>query len=298
MGVYDRDYYRDETSPGRSTLFGGHSACVVLLALNVAVFALWLIGNIARSESMLTFMASNFMVSLEALRGYRAWTLVTYAFSHMDIWHILFNMLFLWVFGRLVEERYGPRNLTFLYLAAGMVAAFLYLGLEANREFGTPMLGASGAVMGFTIVAAFMYPDMPIYIWGILPVKLKWLAILFIVMDVAGLANQGDPVAHSAHLGGALMGFLFYKFDLRLFDRPGKTDFLQRLRNFFRRKPQLRIVARPVRREGSAVTAPKPDSDTAARVDELLAKIHRDGMGALSAEEKQFLETASQKYRK
>ena len=172
------------------------------------------------------------------------------------------------------------------------------MALEVGRQMGAPMLGASGAVMGLTIVAAFMHPNMPIYIWGILPVRLKWLAIFFVVLDIAGLANQGDPVAHSAHLGGALMGLLFYKFDLRLFDRPGKIDILQRLRNFFRRKPRLRIVAKPVRHEESAMTGPKPDSDTAARVDELLAKIHREGMGALSNEEKEFLEAASQKYRK
>jgi membrane associated rhomboid family serine protease len=298
MGLYDRDYYRNEHPPGSSTLFGGHSACVVLLALNVAVFLLWLMANVLQSKAMFGFMASNFMVSLDSLREFRAWTLVTYAFSHIDIWHILFNMLFLWVFGRLVEEHYGPRNLTVLYLAAGAVAAVLYLVLEASRQIAIPMLGASGSVMGFTVVAAFMYPNMQILIWGILPIKLKWLAILFIVVDVAGLANQGDPVAHSAHLGGALMGLLFYKFDLRLFDRPGKTDFLQRLRNLFRRKPELRIVARPARREGIAVTKAKPDIDVTARVDELLAKIHREGMGALSDEEKQFLESASQKYRK
>jgi membrane associated rhomboid family serine protease len=244
-------------------------------------------------------MMSNFRVSIEALAGYRVWTLITYSFSHMDIWHILFNMLFLWVFGRLVEERYGPRNLTFLYLVAGVVAALLYVTFEAGRHLDVPMLGASGSVIGLTVVAAFLHPNMLIYIWGVLPIKLKWLAILFIVLDVAGLANQArDPIAHSAHLGGALMGLLFYKFDLRLFDRPGKTDFLQRLRNLFRRKPELRIVARPVRREGIAVTDTKPDSDTAARVDELLAKIHREGMSALNDEEKQFLETASQKYRK
>jgi membrane associated rhomboid family serine protease len=299
MGVYDRDYYRDDAPPERTGLFGGHSATVVLIALNVAVFLLWLMANASSSRWFFEFMAANFMISVEALTGFRAWTLVTYAFSHIDIWHILFNMLFLWVFGRLVEERYGPRNLTFLYLVAGIAAAVLYLAVEVGRQVDIPMLGASGSVMGLTVVAAFLHPNLPLYIWGILPIKLKWLAILFIVIDVAGMANQGgDPVAHSAHLGGALMGFLFYKFDLRIFDRPERTDFLQRLRDLFRRRPVLRVVPRPVRREGSAVTSPKPDSDTTERVDALLAKIHREGMGALSEEEKQFLETASQKYRK
>jgi membrane associated rhomboid family serine protease len=299
MGVYDRDYYRDDTPPESSGLFGGHSATVVLIALNVVVFLLWLVASASTSRGFFEFMTANFMVSVETLAGFRAWALVTYAFSHIDVLHIFFNMLFLWVFGRLVEERYGPRNLTFLYLVAGIAAAALYLLVEVSRQVDIPMLGASGSVMGFTVVAAFLHPNLPIYIWGILPIKLKWLAILFIVIDVAGMANQGgDPVAHSAHLGGALMGLLFYKFDLRLFDRPGKTDFLQRLRSLFRRKPVLRVVPRPVRREGSAVMTPTPDTDTTERVDELLAKIHREGMGALSEEEKQFLETASQKYRK
>ena len=244
-------------------------------------------------------MTSNFTVSLGGLAEFRGWTLIAYAFSHSDVLHILFNMLFLWVFGRLVEERYGPRNLTFLYLVAGLVAALLHLAVEAGRQVDIPMLGASGSVMGLTVVAAFLHPNLPIYIWGILPIKLKWLAVLFIVVDLAGMANQvGDPVAHSAHLGGALMGLLFYKLDLRPFDRPGRRDALQRLRDLFRRKPELRIVARPVRREGSAVTPSAPDIDTAARVDELLAKIHRAGLHSLSEEERRFLEEASQKYRK
>jgi membrane associated rhomboid family serine protease len=295
MGIYDRDYYREESPPGNSTLFVGRSACEILVALNVAVFLVWLV---AQAPGFRAFMELNFTVSLRALMEFRGWTLITYAFSHYDVFHILFNMLFLWMFGRLVEERYGPRNLTFLYLASGLVAAVLHLVVDAGRQIDNRMLGASGSVMGLTVVAAFLHPNLRIYIWGILPIKLKWLAVLFIVVDVAGMANQaGDPIAHSAHLGGALMGFLFYKLDLRIFDRPGQKDLLQRLRGVFRRKPELRIVARPVRREGIASSAPRPDIDVAARVDELLAKIHRDGVGSLSEEEKRFLEDASQKYR-
>ena len=303
MGIYDRDYYRDDEPRGGNPWLGQHSAMKMLLILNGIVFFLWLIATVSNSIGMQSFMAVNFMVSVDTIKSFRAWTLITYAFSHIDIWHIVFNMLFLWIFGRLVEDRYGPRNMVFLYIVAGLAAAVLYLVLDLAKGAGffTPMLGASGAVMGLTIVAAFLHPNMQIYIWGILPIRLKWLAMLFILTDVLGMVD-GKPgtVANSAHLGGALMGFLFYWFDLRPFDRPGRTDVLQWFRGLFRRKPNLRIVARPKRREEVEQDIPRtpgPDSDTAARVDELLAKIGREGMQSLSTEEKRFLEEASRHYR-
>jgi membrane associated rhomboid family serine protease len=296
MSIYDRDYVREDTTRGgtwRSAIRAWH----IFLALNVAVFLVWLFTGGFRSA----FMDRNFTLSWEGItEEYRFHTLLTYAFSQYDFNHILFNMIALWVFGGLVEDRYGRRGFALVYLLSALGAAAAQFGLDFVRGTSIPMLGASGAVMGLMAVAACVFPEVKIFLFGVVPVRLKWLALIYVIMDLSGTAGvEVDRVAHAAHLGGALCGFLLWRFASDWLDeayaRGRGPSLWERVRGFVRRRPKLRIVE-PHKDELPAESA-AVDARTATRVDELLAKIHREGMDALSAEEKEFLKAASTKYR-
>ncbi|MCZ7646283.1 MAG: rhomboid family intramembrane serine protease [Planctomycetota bacterium] len=303
MGLYDRDYAREATrGGGLRGLVATWTYTHYLIALNVLVFILWLAAR--DSFSVLSFMVEHFMVSRDALVDrYFVHTLFTSAFSHMEPFHLLFNMWCLWMFGPELEVIYGRRNYLMLYLLCGAAASLAHVALAAN-----PALGASGAVVGIMIVTAILFPDRQILIFFVIPMTMRLAAILLIVVEVLGLVREPDGIAHGAHLGGAAMGALFWKLDLRFFkDTPtGKRGLLARFLGFFKPRPKLRVIRRG---EFEDVEAPEPqdrgraepslDSGTAARVDALLAKISREGgLGALTDEEREFLRHSSEKYRR
>jgi membrane associated rhomboid family serine protease len=320
MGVYDRDYM-DGTTEAMHAGGRRYSAVVILLAINVAIWGLWQFAN--SNPGLKDFMDCNFTVSREGvLQRFRLHTLLTSCFSHEELMHILFNMLFFWILAVDVERIYGFRNMFWLYAFTGIVASLAYVGVEALRGSGAPALGASGAIMGIAVVAAIFDPRKPISIWGVLTIPLRLLVIIYIVFDILGGLGSGDHIAHSAHLGGAAAGFISWRLDLRVFASPGRNNvgLLFRLRRWLRPKPALRVVGRipeasgeelpreavaQARRSGSAraggsagQSAAGVDPTTSQRVDELLAKISRQGMGALNDEERAFLKEASRKYGK
>lgn len=302
------------------------SGVVLLLLINVAVWLVWQFGW--QSRSLHRVMSDHFTCQPSGvLEHYRVWTLLTCNFSHMDAYHILFNMLFLWYLGVDVEIFYGRKNFVALYLAAGLASSVAQLGIEAMRGSDIPSLGASGSVMGIAVVAAFIDPSKTLMIWGILPVKLWLLVTIYILMDFSGVMKNGDHIAHAAHLGGAFAGFLFYKLDLRVFASRGRksSGLLYHFKQWWRsrkfrsieggrgRPPRdippddRELVATKRARSKRAGASESPvlteaaariDPETARRVDALLAKISREGMDALSMEEQEFLRQSSQKYKK
>ncbi len=136
------------------------------------------------------------------------WTLITYAFLHGSIWHILFNMLALYWFGVRVEERLGGRHFITLYGISAVGGALC--------SFVTPMvpiIGASGAIMGVLIAYAKYWPREKFYIYGVLPVQAWMLVAIYVVMDIGGAGGIGGAgIAHFAHLGGFASGYLYLKW--------------------------------------------------------------------------------------
>lgn len=160
----------------------------------------------------------------------------TSLFMHGDFRHILFNMFGLWFFGRMLENVWGAKRFLIYYLVCGVGASLIFLGWETFtainslspygdawallREYppSSPMIGASGAVFGLLIGAALLFPNSVINIYGVIPVKLKWLAILYGAAELySGYRSaSGDNVAHFAHIGGMIFGFILvqiYKRD-------------------------------------------------------------------------------------
>ena len=163
----------------------------------------------------------------------------TYIGDRIYFFHILFNMFALWMFGRTLENVWGPKRFLFFYLACGVGAAIthmtvqyfqyqdLYQGIEMLRSQGqselamryerlaVPVVGASGAVMGVMVGFAMLFPNTELILFPIpIPVKAKWLIIGLVALDLFGGINPraGDNVAHFAHLGGAITGFILVMF--------------------------------------------------------------------------------------
>jgi membrane associated rhomboid family serine protease len=162
---------------------------------------------------------------------FRPHQLVTYLFMHGDFMHLLFNMFALWVFGSRLETFWGSKRFLIYYMACGIGAGLLHLGvlylenapdlaniafesIERQREIyiklNTPTVGASGSVFGCLAGYGYLFPNTLLYIYGMFPVKAKWIVLFYGAAELwLGIANSaGDNVAHWAHLGGAAVGLI------------------------------------------------------------------------------------------
>jgi membrane associated rhomboid family serine protease len=152
---------------------------------------------------------------------FQPYQLITYMFMHFDFTHILFNMLALWMFGSDIEQYWGPKKFLTFYLVCGVGAALAHLGVEYYRMSDqgvfavSPMMGASGAIMGILAAFGFMFPNRQLLLlFPPIPMRAKYFVMLYGAFDLfAGLRNSPtDSVAHFAHLGGLLVGALILLF--------------------------------------------------------------------------------------
>ena len=306
----------------------GTSALTILMIINVLV---WIVWQFSRSSAPLgVFMRDHFQASHSGVfENFYIHTLFTSTISHIEPGHLVFNMLFFWFLGRDVEQIYGFRNFFVLYAFTGVLASLTQIGLDAlplgpKRVPGDiSFLGASGAIMGVAVVAAIFDPERPMSIYGLIPIKLKWLVLIYSLTNVAGIFYHPENtglIANGAHLGGALAGYLFWKLDVRVFPSPGRSrvGLLYRIQAWFRREPRWHRLGAPgkddfprepvakrrasIRAALGSAASQRPashgvDAVTAQKVDELLGKISRQGMGALTDEENAFLRESSKKYK-
>jgi membrane associated rhomboid family serine protease len=226
------------------------------------------------------------------IHGGQIWRLLTHAFCHdrYAIFHIIFNMLFLYWFGCTLETMYGSREFIFFYLAAAVVAALAFVGLDLYTGSSIPAVGASGAVLAVVMLYTMHFPREEICVCWIIPVQMRFVMLFYVIWDLHPvlLALAGDRVfsgiAHAAHLGGLAFGFLYAKFEWRLEPLGGWMSW-SRWR--WRRRPRLRLVP---------AALPEPESaPEQARVDQLLKKIFDTGRASLSDEERTFLQKASER---
>jgi membrane associated rhomboid family serine protease len=298
MGVYDRDYYRND--PPRGTILGGVApACKWLIAINIGVFALQLLTDDPRGHGGITDWL--ILSPSDVVQRFQAWRVLTYAFCHAsDIWHIVGNMFFLWICGSQVEPIYGPREFLRFYLTAAVLSGLGFLSFELAAGRDSPSLGASGAVMGVAMLCALYYPTMKIYVMFVIAVEMRWLVAIYAIADTFLLLPQIggrapiDQVAHAAHLAGLLYGYLYKRFDLRYVRLLAGWSWprMKRLvRTATTRRPEnVRLYNPP--QEGV------PTPDLKSRVDEILAKISSQGESSLTDSERELLKEASRRYKK
>ena len=220
------------------------------------------------------------------LRKGQFWRLLTHAFCHSrtSLFHIIFNMLCLYWFGREIERIYGSREFLLFYLTAALCAAFAYLAIDWYTGQMIPAIGASGAVMGVMMLFTMHYPRHMIYLFFVIPIEMRWAMGLYVLVDLHPilLSLSGDRVAtsigHAAHLGGAAFGFLYYYFNWRVSRLLGRFERTTRPR---RTQSQLKIYNVPTRKRLS-------DEET-NQVDRVLAKISIMGQESLTEEEREIL---------
>ena len=192
-----------------------------LVAINILMFIATLINE--------NFMVANFAMFYPASPFFKPWQILTHMFMHGGFWHIFFNMYSLLMFGSILERSLGPKKYLIFYFVTGLGAVALHTGVEwlQARVFiangiaqayqallMTPTLGASGAIYGVLIGFAMLYPQAQLMlIFPPIPVKAKWLVVIFAVIELfSGINGIQDGVAHFAHLGGMLFGWLLIRW--------------------------------------------------------------------------------------
>lgn len=328
MGIENREYMREEDYPN----FGGggsgkRSMVITIILINVAVLVAQVV--ITRSNNLETFTSrydwrgvpqetietlytvspSRISIVEEwfdlnvkwVLRG-QIWRTFTYAFLHDtdNIWHIFWNMFLLYLAGRALEDSLGPREFRNFYLVACVASGVFFVLWRLITNEWNPAVGASGAVASVFMLYVMKWPHARWMLFFVIPVPVVLILIIHAASDILPmlrfLGGHGDPqdnVAHSAHVGGLLFGYLYHV------NRWHVTDWFSAVpsisfKNLFRRRPKLRVhhpeAEEPVRR-------PVP-TDVAARMDELLAKMTRNGADSLTDEERAFMAEASRLYRR
>ena len=193
-----------------------------VLIINVIVFvACWL----GEEQLHSNFMLRNFALFHPLSDYFHWWQPLTYMFMHGGFWHIFVNMYTLVIFGVIVERLIGTRKFLIFYLVCGLCAAAAHVGVASlTGSFDTPTVGASGAIYGVLVAYAMLFPDSRMMlIFPPVVLKAKWLVAIFLVIEIfSGVFGTMDGVAHFAHLGGALAGWLLILYWRRqgtLFDR-------------------------------------------------------------------------------
>jgi len=271
----------------RSFGFGGMLTPVVkrLLIANVAVFAVMLVPGVSRiAVDWFAFQPTKIFI--------RPWGVFTYMFVHGGLMHVAMNMLFLFFFGPPLESRWGGREFFKYYVICGLGGVALsYLFLPAT------VIGASAAIYGVMLAFAMNWPDAPIYVFGIFPVKAKWLvAFFFVVSLLSAIEGSGGGIAHLAHLGGIITGFIYLKSDLRRgrrVKRPTQAVKTRRLAIVPRADRDERVSAGKT----SARQERKEEQALYDAVDRVLDKISAQGMSSLTQEELRLLDEVSKRHR-
>ena len=176
-----------------------------LIIINVLV---WLAQNVFDEKYNLTAKLALYPFNTPLFQPYQ---IATHMFAHGPLYHILFNMFGLWMFGKVLENVWGPKRFLLFYLICGVGAAVVHLGVEYFTGGYSAAVGASGAIMGIFAAFGYLFPNTKLYIMFIpIPVKAKWAMIGLAAIDLfGGVAKvSGDNIAHFAHLGGALTGII------------------------------------------------------------------------------------------
>jgi membrane associated rhomboid family serine protease len=285
VGIYDRDYYRQER-PG-FFLAMPRSAVVTLILVNVAVYLADALfgGPFHQIDDLLSARVGTLTHPLYW------WQFLTYGFVHdpKSLSHIVFNMLALWFLGREVENRYGTAEFTRLYLLLLVVGgvAWAVIGKLTGLHDGASVIGASGAIAGIVVLFALNFPRRIILFMFFLPMPAWVLGVIIVVFDILGTLGQGArDVAYIVHLAGAAFAFIYFQKRWNFGRLLGGRFQWPRLRS----RPRLRVHDPEELEADEGV----PEEE----VDRILEKIHREGEASLTRKERHILENASREYQR
>jgi membrane associated rhomboid family serine protease len=253
--------------------FGGMLTPMVkyLLIINLVVFFL---EYITGANAMIYVFG---LVPWSILHRLALWQFFTYMFLHGGFGHLFFNMFALWMFGSEIERYWGSREFLKYYFLTGVGAGILTWLTAINSPI--PTIGASGAIFGILVAYGMLFPNRPVYLYFMIPIKAKHLVILFAVIELwSSWGYTSGGIAHFAHLGGMLFGYLYLK-----------RERFSYLLGGLLREAKSKKEAQKRRRD-------EQERELERKVDEILQKISREGKDSLTREEKELLEWASKRY--
>jgi len=285
-----------------------------LLLINIAVWLAIYIGRIVAflfkvpgndTESLWIDGILNWLAVPALAESFisRPWTIITYMFLHVDFWHLVFNMLWLYWFGKIFLEFLNNKQLLTAYLLGGIAGGIVFMAAfnffpVFQQSLGQALaLGASASVLAIVIMISFMVPDYTVNLFLIGQVKIKYIAIAMIVTDIL-MIRSGNAGGHFAHLGGALWGFT-YMLLLRKNIDPARLLEFKRIQGQHRGTARMKKVKfRKVYTSGRPLSDEEYNARRATdqkKIDEILDKIAKSGYSTLSKEEKEFLFKTSRK---
>jgi len=189
-----------------------------LLIANTAVFLVCYMGGPALQRPVTALLA---LSAVNAVRHLLIWQVFTYMFVHFGLWHLLFNMLALWMFGMVIEQSWGTRRFLKFYFICGIAAGVCVL--IANMivgDWATPTLGASGAVFGLLVAFGVLFPDSIILMFFLFPMKAKYAVMIYVAVELLATFGPNTGVSTVAHLGGAAFAYVYLKGRIPLWKMP------------------------------------------------------------------------------
>lgn len=273
---------------------------VQLILINVAVFVtlavIYVISSIGGMDHVFNVVYRQFSLP-PVFQDYlfRPWTIFTYAFSHSlrDIWHILFNMISLYWFGRLFIEYLGNDRIIALYVLGALAGGLIYLGLFNTVPFfeqraGIGMVGASASIYAIMVACATLIPDYTFFLMFFGPVRIKYIALFFILLSFLGTVSS-NAGGNLAHLGGAAIGYVYVR-QLQSGRNIGNwiTWIINAIGNLLSRR---RPVKWTYHKNESPAASREANTDTVSQeeIDAILDKISEKGYESLSKVEKEKL---------
>ena len=259
---------------------------LVFLVVKLLVVSLQLVAPDAVFSLFYSFALPS---NLERLASH-PWTLFTHFFFHQSFMHLLFNMLWLWVFGRMFLEHFTSRQFQWVYWLGGIAGGLAYLlaynlfSYFSDVVHVSAAMGASASIMAVTLATVVATPNNVVYLFGFLRVRIVWLALAMVILDFLSI-TQSNAGGHIAHLGGALVGAL-YAFLLLRSKPPYLTPwrvFWDKCSTFFASVKRGKQASR--KREEQSSNAKNDE----AEMQRILAKLAKGGYASLSSEEKEKL---------
>ncbi len=218
----------------------------------------------------------------DVLTGPLVYQLFTYMFLHGGLFHIFMNMFILWMFGTELEYAWGPKPFLKYYFLTGIAGGVFTVAFMPSSTI--PTIGASGAIYGLLAAYALMFPNRYIYLFFLFPIKVKYAVIFFVAFEFLASFNAvNSSVGHLAHLGGAVVGFLYLKLDWRLKNIFGWLSPMRWFKRLRYRKKSRKLEKNRQRTE-----------EIMQRVDQILDKINAVGYENITQEERDFLGNASE----
>jgi len=280
----DRDYVRNQGGGynySRRVVVEAPIIKQIIIINCIIYFLCHFTGNLGMN------IFANLELTPQLVQTGQIWRLGTYMFLHANFWHLFFNMYGLYIFGKLLEKPLGTKRFLILYLLSGLIGGGLWM--LANWGSLIPCVGASGALFGVMVAAGMAFPQATfILLIPPIPVKLWVLVLVYCLLEIFSL-HSASNVAHLAHLGGALGGFIYMRRLGCSLTLPSFAVFTRLYRGIFPK----RTVKSPF-----STRADEPGIFNTAELDRILDKVSMVGYNNLSEEEREFLRRASAQLKK